>query len=564
LLDYERVYSTFQWSRVEEEMGLTPDESWNIAVAAVDRHAAGQHGHKVALRFYDGRTEGKLTYLQLKLLTNRFANVLRSLGVRPLERVALFLPACPEFYVSFLGTVKGGAVAVPLSTSFMADALTELLRDSEAAVLVTTAALVDRVHREQLPDLRRVVIVGTGPAAGAAEPAPDPGDVAYDRAMAGAADTDAAARADRETPMLLLYTSGSTGKPKGVIHVHGGITHYYQTAGHVLDLRGQDTYWCTGEPTWVAGISYGIWAPLLRGVTSIVYCGDFSTDKWYEVLSKFRVNVWYTTPTALRRLMHSGPAKPAQGHSLKELRHILTVGEPLNPFVIRWSREAFGLQVHDTWWMTETGGIIIANFPCLPIKPGSMGRPVPGVHAAVIDEGGRELPPLEMGQLAIMAGWPAMMRGIWRDEEKHREYFRLPPWYLTGDLAYRDGDGYFWFQGRVDDVIKKDGKRIGPFEVENKLVEHPAVLEAGVIGKPDPLWGESIKAFVVLHPDHPWSAALEADLQSFIERRLGSHLVPREIEPCQALPRTRSGKLMRRVLKALELGLPGGDLTNQA
>ena len=551
LADYERAYATFQWSDAERELGLSPDGNWNIAVAAVDRPALGPRAHKAAFRFCDGRGEENLTFGELRLLTNRFANVLGTLGVRPGERVALFLPPGPEFYVSFLGIVKSGAVAVPLSTALMADAVTELLRDSEAAAVVTTGALLSRVQREHLAALRSVVLVdGDGD-----------GTVAYHRAMDEACGSYEAPAAGRETPMLLLYTSGSTGKPKGVIHVHGGIPHYYQTGRDVLDLRGEDVYWCPAEPSWVAGISYGIWAPLLLGVTSVVYHGEFSAAAWYEVLSKYRVSVWYTTPTALRRLMYTGPAQPAQCYGLKELRHILTVGEPLNPFVIRWSSEAFGLKVYDTWWMTETGGLIIANFRCLPVKPGSMGRPIPGVHAAVIDEKGRELPPLEMGQLAIRAGWPAMMRGIWRDEEKYREYFRFPPWYTTGDLAYRDADGYFWFQGRVDDVIKKDGQRIGPFEVESKLVEHPAVVEAGVIGKPDPLWGESIKAFVVLHPDYAWSPQLATELQQFIETRLGSHLVPREIEACQALPRTRSGKIMRRVLKAMELGLPGGDLS---
>jgi len=557
LVDYEQAYNTFQWNYLEQEMGLSPAGTWNIAVEAVDHHADGTRKHKAALRFFNGRVEDNLTYLQLKLLTNRFANVLRKFGVRPGERVALFLPACPEFYIAFLGTVKMGAIAVPLSTSFMADALTELLRDSEAAVVITDGQLVGRVQREHLPALRRIVLVGEDragvEAAGYA--------AAYGPAMAGAAESFDAEPTGRETPMLLLYTSGSTGKPKGVVHVHGGITHYYQTGKYVLDLHENDVYWCTAEPSWVAGISYGIWAPLLHGVTSVIYYGDFSPDQWYGVLSRYRVSVWYTTPTALRRLMNFGPAKPGQAYNLKELRHVLTVGEPLNPIVIHWGAEAFGLIIYDTWWMTETGGVIIGNFRCLPVKPGSMGRPIPGVYATVVDEQGRELPPLEMGQLAIRAGWPAMMRGIWRDEEKYREYFRLPPWYLTGDLAYRDASGYFWFQGRVDDVIKKDGKRIGPFEVENKLIEHPAVLEAGVIGKPDPLWGESIKAFVVLHPDYPWSPELARELQQFIETRLGSHLVPSEIEACPSLPRTRSGKIMRRILKALELGLPNGDLS---
>ncbi|MCL6639089.1 MAG: acetate--CoA ligase [Firmicutes bacterium] len=562
LADYEQAYNTFQWADAEREMALAPDGRWNIAAEAVDRQAGSRSKNKPAFLFYDGRAEKSLTYLQLKLLTNRFANVLRNLGVRQRERVAIYLPVLPEFYISFLGVIKAGAVAIPLSAAFMSDAVTEMLRDSEAVALVTTGRLLDRIKLGQLPAVRRIILVDDNlPAGGAGGTEPAREIVSYSRAMAGASESFDPALMERPDHMLLLYTSGSTGKPKGVIHVHGGIPHYFQTGKWVLDLHEQDIYWCTADPGWVTGISYGIWAPLLNGVTSIIYHGSFNTEKWYEVLARYRVNVWYTTPTALRRLMNFGPANPAQRYNLRELRHILTVGEPLNPMVIRWSGEAFGIKVYDTWWMTETGGVLIGNFRCLPIKPGSMGRPIPGIYASIVDEQGRELPPLEVGQLAIRAGWPAMMGGIWKDEEKYREYFRLPPWYLTGDLAYRDPDGFFWFQGRVDDVIKKAGERIGPFEVENKLIEHPAVLEAGVIGKPDALWGEIIKAFIVLRPGYQWSAALQKELQAFIESRLGSHLAPHEMEVCQTLPRTCSGKLLRRVLKAMEMGLPSGDLS---
>ena len=574
LIDYEQAYDTFQWDDVERELGLAPSGEWNIVAEAVDRQAAGRRKHKAAFRFYDGEAEQTLTYLQLKLLTNKFANVLRQMEVQPGERVAVFLPPLPEFYIAFLGIIKAGAIVIPLSTAFMSDAMTEILRDSEAAVVVTTPRLLDRIVSHRLPDLRQVILAEEKSSAPAEAPGPDMAaaqdakgweseakTVSYANAMEISSESFNTLVMGREDPMMLLYTSGSTGKPKGVIHVHGGIPHYYQTGKWVLDLHERDVYWCTSEPSWVPGISYGIWAPLLLGVTSVLYYGEFNAEKWYEVLARYRVNVWYTTPTALRKLMNFGPANPAQRYNLKELRHIATVGEALNPMVIRWSGNAFGLRICDTWWMTETGGQLISNFRCLAVKPGSMGRPIPGIYAAVIDEQGRELPPLEVGQLGIRAGWPAMMRGIWKDEEKYSEYFRLPPWYLTGDLAYRDADGYFWFQGRVDDMIKTAGERLGPFEVENKLAEHPAVLEAGVIGKPDPLWGEIIKAFIVLRPGYSWSSQLKSELQKFIESRLGSHLVPREMEARPALPRTRSGKILRRVLKAQELGLPGGDLS---
>ncbi|KLU59996.1 acetyl-coenzyme A synthetase [Peptococcaceae bacterium CEB3] len=553
--DYEKVYSTFRWADAEREMGLDPEVGWNMAVEAVDRQAEGRHRQKAAFRFFDGLSSVTVTYHQLKLLTNRFANALRALGVAPGERVALFLPPLPEFYVAFLGVIKLGAIVVPLSPVFMNDALTEMLRDSEASVVVTLGELLNRIERGKLPAMRRLIVVGS-------ESSPAGEWVGYGSVMAEAAESFTAVPAAREAPIMLLYTSGSTAKPKGVIHVQGGIAHYYQSGKWVLDFREQDVYWCTSGPSWVPGISYGIWAPLLHGVTSIIYSGDFAAARWYEILTRFKVTVWYTTPTALRRLMNFGPDNPQARYGIKDLRHILTVGEPLNPAVIRWSEKAFGLKVYDTWWMTETGGQMIANFRSVPLKPGSMGRPLPGIEASIVDEEGREVPAPEVGQLAIRAGWPAMMGGIWKDEEKYRDYFRMPPWYLTGDLAYKDADGYFWFQGRADDVIKKAGERIGPIEIENKLSEHPAVLEAGVVGRPDPLWGEVIKAFVVLRPEYSWSAELRDEIRRFVESRLGPRFVPRDIEVCAKLPRTTSGKLMRRVLKAMELGFPVSDVSD--
>lgn len=508
-------------------------------------------GNKIALYYDDGERQEQYTFLEMKRLSDRFADVLKSIGVKKQERVVLFLPRSPEFYISFLGIVKAGAIAVPICSEYMGDAVSDILKDSDPAVIITTARLRTRIFAQTCPSLREIIIVGEGAGAG---------DLSWSQEMESSVEQTITEWMDRETPMLLLYTSGSTGKPKGVVHVHEGALHYYQTGRWVLDLQEGDIYWCTADPGWVTGISYGIWAPWLNGTTSVIYGGQFDANRWYDILEKYRVTVWYTTPTALRMLMAAGQQR-VRKYNLKALRHILSVGEPLNPLVIRWGLQTFGLKVHDTWWMTETGAQLITNFPCLPVKPGSMGKLIPGIYATIINDQGEELPPLEMGLLAIKAGWPAMMRGIWKDEEKFQEYFRLSPWYLSGDLAYRDKDGYFWFQGRADDVIKTCSERVGPFEVESKLAEHPAVLEAGVIGKPDALRGEIIKAFVVLRPGYTWSPELRQDIQHFIENRLTSHLVPQEIEVCSRLPRTRSGKIMRRVLKAWELGLPTGDLS---
>lgn len=547
LADYNRAYATFTWAETEKELGWQPGEPVNIADACVDRHVREGRGGRTAIICDDGERTKLFTYNELAELTNRFANGLKKLGVDQGERVVLFLPAGAEFHISLLGVVKAGAIAVPLHSKFMDDAVQGLLRDSEPAVVITTAALRGRIKEGAVPSLRRVIVVG--------------GKERQDqwRSIIDDASAEPATRwMDREDPMLLLYTSGSTGTPKGVVHVHEGTLQYYQTGRWVLDLKDGDVYWCTADPGWVTGISYGIWAPLLNGVATLIYTGPFSAENWYGVLERNRVAIWYTTPTSLRMLM-AGDSAAARKYKYNHLRFIFSVGEPLNPIVSRWSQNTLNHPVHDSWWMTETGAQMIANFPCLPLKPGSMGKPIPGIYAAVVGERGEELPPLEMGQLAVKAGWPAMMRDIWKDREKYDSYFRLPPWYLTGDLAYRDREGYFWFQGRADDMIKTGGERVGPFEIESKLVEHPAVAEAGVIGKPDSMRGESIKAFIVLNPRYTWSEKLNAEIRHFIKTRLASHLVPDEIEVCSALPRTRSGKLMRGVLKSRELGLPVSD-----
>jgi len=546
LINYNQVYKTFSWDNVEQDLGLSPNGKLNIASEAIDRHAHSQLKHKRALVFSNSKEE-----TSLNSLTNKFANVLHNLGIKSGERVVVFMPILPEFYISFLGAIKLGAIVVPISTSYMSDAVMEVLRDCAVSVLITTELLLKRINYQGISSLRRIILVNEIMSSEIEDIHNETGEIVhYEQLMDQVSESFQVMEMNRDDPMLLLYTSGSTGKPKGVIHV----------GKWVLDLHEEDIYWCTSEPSWVTGVSYGIWAPLLLGVTSIFYNGEFKAEKWYEVLKNYKVSVWYTTPTALKQLMNYGHSNPSQHYSLTGLRHILSAGEPLNPMVIRWSNKAFGQKVYDTWWMTETGGQLICNFRCLPIKQGSMGRPIPGIYAAIINEFGQELLPLEVGQLAIKVGWPAMMSGIWKDQAKFDEYFRIPSWYLTGDLAYRDIDGYFWFQGRVDDVIKKAGERIGPFEVENKLIEHQAVLEAGVIGKLDPLCGEVIKAFIVLRPGFQLSNELKIELQEFIKNRLGFNFVPSEIEACQALPRTRTGKILRRVLKSMELGLPYEDI----
>ena len=341
------------------------------------------------------------------------------------------------------------------------------------------------------------------------------------------------------------------------MHVHRAILQEHVTAKWVLDLRDDDTYWCTADPGWVTGIAYEILGSWSNGVAALVYAGRFDPKRWYQLLEKYTITVWYTAPTAIRMLMAAGTALVKE-FDLTNLRHMCSVGEPLNPEAIKWSIKAFGIPFHDTWWQTETGAICIANYPCMDIKMGSMGKPIPGLTAGIVDNEGHEVKANTEGNIAMRPKWPAMMHAIWRRPQKYKSYF-INGWYLSGDRGWQDTDGYFWFIGRADDVIKTSGERVGPFEVESALVEHPAVVEAGVIGKPDPLRGEIIKAFVVLEQNTKPSEALKKELSEYVKKHLAGHAYPREVEFIDKLPKTRSGKIMRRILKAKELGLPVGD-----
>nr|WP_240511884.1 acetate--CoA ligase [Paludifilum halophilum] len=553
LESYEEAYQNFSFKDVEKEFSWYETGKVNAAYEAIDRHAESERGDHIALHYSDSDREEKYTFRQMKEQSNRFGNVLRKIGVGKGDRVFIFMPRTPELYFSFLGTLKVGAIVGPLFEAFMEGAVRDRLEDSEAVALVTTPQLLSRVPVKELPALKHVILVG-------AEGEQEEGFYSFEKEMDQVSPELDIEWVDREDSMIIHYTSGSTGKPKGVVHVHNAMIHHYQTGRWVLDLKEDDVYWCTADPGWVTGTSYGIFAPWLNGVTNVIRGGRFSPEDWYGTLEKYGVTVWYSAPTAFRMLMGAG-ADIVKQFDLSKVRHMLSVGEPLNPEVIRWGMETYGKRIHDNWWMTETGGILISNYPCMKMKPGSMGRPFPGIQAAIIDDEGNELPPLRMGNLAIRTPWPSMMRKIWKNESKYKEYFRIPGWYISGDSAYMDEDGYFWFQGRIDDVINTSGERVGPFEVESKLVEHQAVAEAGVIGKPDPVRGEIIKAFIALRKGYEASDELKEEIRRFVKEGLAGHAAPREIEFKDKLPKTRSGKIMRRVLKAWELDLPTGDLS---
>jgi acetyl-CoA synthetase len=553
LADYEATYANYRFEEAEQAFSWYETGKVNMAYEAIDRHVHNGKGDKIALYYSDAARDESYTFDDLRKASNRFANVLRKLGIGKGERVFIFMPRTPELYASLLGTIKVGAIVGPLFEAFMETAVKDRLQDSGASAIVTTPALLSRIPQAELPELKHIIVFG--------DDVPQrEGIIDFKAEMAAASDEAEIEWLGREDGMIIHYTSGSTGKPKGVFHVQNAMIQHLVTGRFVLDLKEDDVYWCTADPGWVTGTSYGIFAPWLNGVTNVIRGGRFSPQDWYGTLQKYGVTVWYSAPTAFRMLMGAGE-EAVKGFDLSRLRHVLSVGEPLNPEVVRWGMKTYGHRIHDTWWMTETGAQLICNYPSMAIKPGSMGRPLPGVQAAIIDDQGNELPPFRMGNLAIRTPWPAMMRKVWNNPSKYEEYFRIPGWYVSGDSAYRDEEGYFWFQGRIDDVINTSGERVGPFEVESKLVEHPAVAEAGVIGKPDPMRGEIIKAFISLREGFTASEELKQEISKFVKEGLSAHAAPREIKFKDKLPKTRSGKIMRRVLKAWELNLPTGDLS---
>ncbi len=556
------VLAGFSWNQVRSELG----PSINIGQLAVDRHAAGPLRDRVALRWL-GRDGAVLdtTYGQLQEQTNRFANVLRWLGVGKQDRVFALAGRIPALYTAALGTLKNTSVFCPLFSAFGPEPVRQRLQRGNAKVLVTTERLYKKTIadlRKSVPELKHVLLTD------ARENLED-GVWALAPMLAQVSPHYVVPRTSPDDMALLHFTSGTTGMPKGAIHVHNAALMHYMTGKYALDLNPDDIFWCTADPGWVTGTSYGIIAPLLHGVTNIVDEADFDAERWYGILQNQKVTVWYTAPTAIRMLMRI-PGEPRARFDLSRVRLIASVGEPLNPSAVVWGQQALGLPIHDNWWQTETGGIMISNYPAMDIRPGSMGKPLPGVEAAIV----RRTPvgslvvldqPDQEGELALKPGWPSMFQGYLHEPERYAKCFAKDDqgreWYLTGDLARCDADGYYTFVGRTDDIIKTAGHMVGPFEVESALMEHPAVAEAGVIGKPDPTIGEIVKAFVALRPSYTESEELKLDILGFARKKLGAAVSPKEIEFCPQIPRTRSGKIMRRLLKARELGLPEGDLS---
>ncbi len=555
---YEQRLKQFDWAIAERRLGWRRDDPINIAWYCSDRICRLGQGGKPALIWENAEGLARTyTFDDLRVLTNTFGQYLRRLGLGPGERICLFMDRIPELYIGFLGILKMGGIAQPLFSAFGDESLFTRLQDAETAAIVTQRKHLAKVRkvRASLPALRHIIVAD---GAGAAlkerevvltldqEPRVEDFELHDTRA---------------ETPSVLHYTSGTTGQPKGAQHVHGSLPAQYLTTLWVLDLKPDDIYWCNADPGWVTGTSYGIIGPWSLGITQAVLDSGFSTTRWYAFIQKHRVTVWYSAPTAIRLLMREG-SEVARRYDLSSLRHLASVGEPLNAEAVVWSKEAYGLPFHDTYWQTETGCIVITNFPGMPIKPGSMGRPFPGIPACVLDPSTHE--PLErvgsVGLIGLKPGWPSMMRGYWRNPAAYENKFRKG-WYLTGDRASVDADGYFWFVGRDDDVINTAGHLVGPFEIESALLEHPAVAESAAVAKPDPVNMEVVKAFVVLKPSFRPGGDLELEIMNFIRKKLSALAMPQEIEFVGSLPKTRSGKIVRRILRAQEFGEPVGDLS---
>ena len=561
LRDYRQTAGSFSWAEARALLDGLPGGGLNIAHEAVDRHLTAGRGDKLALRWIgrDDRVRD-LSYSELAAATSRFADVLARRGVTKGDRVFSLLGRVPELYVAALGTLKNGSVLSPLFSAFGPEPIKARMAIGAARVLVTSETFYRRKvepWRKDLTTLEHVLLTDCS-----GEPPAGTSDLAT--AMVQASDSAVMARTKPEDMALLHFTSGTTGRPKGAVHVHEAVVAHHVTGRLALDLRADDVFWCTADPGWVTGTSYGIISPLTNGATLIVDHAELDIERWYRILQDQQVTVWYTAPTAIRMLMKAGSAV-ARRFDLSRLRLIASVGEPLNPEAVTWGVEAFGKPIHDNWWQTETGGIMISNYRSMDIKPGSMGRPLPGVTAGIVERTATgavvEITrPMVTGELALRRGWPSMMRAYLHEEERYRKCF-ADDWYLTGDLAMRDDEGYYWFIGRADDVIKSAGHLIGPFEVESALMEHAAVAEVGVIGLPDPTVGEIVKAFVALKNGIEPSEALRKELLGHARTRLGPAVAPKDIAFRRNLPKTRSGKIMRRLLKARELGLPEGDIS---
>ncbi len=554
---YEEEVKNFTWEISKKELGYKDGDIINIGWYCSDRICEMGKANKIAFIWESFKGEEKrYTYNDLRVLTNTIANYLKNLGIKPGERVCLFMDKIPELYFGLIGILKMGAIAQPLFSAFGSDSLLTRLEDAQTSAIITQKKHLPKVRNilDKLPYMNYIIVVDDDGAKPLREK-----EYAFNLEKEERIEKFDIYPSTAETPSILHYTSGTTGKPKGAQHVHYSLISQYITAKYVLDLQDDDIYWCTADPGWVTGTSYGIIGPWSNGVTQCVTEAGFTAENWYRFIEKHKITVWYSAPTAIRALMREGN-EIVKKFDLSSLRYLASVGEPLNAEAVLWSQEVFGKMFHDTFWQTETGCIVISNYPGMKIKPGSMGKPFPGIEATVVDL--KTFVPLErtgvVGMIAIKPGWPSMFRTYWKNEETYKGKFKNG-WYLCGDRASIDDEGYFWFVGRDDDVINAGGHLVGPFEIESALIEHPAVAESAAVGKPDPINMEVVKAFITLKKGYEPSKELELNIMNFIRKKLSPLAMPQEIEFVESLPKTRSGKIMRRVLRAKEWGEDIGD-----
>jgi len=555
---YENRVNGSPWKLTENELGYKQGDMVNIGWYCSDKQCIAGRGEKTALLYEGfGGVEKHFTFNDIRLAGNTIGSFLRSLGIKPADRVCLFMDRIPELYLGFLGILKIGGIVQPLFSAFGDESLFVRLDNAGTRAIITQRKHLQKIRKikDRLPSLEFIIITDH-----IKEKELEDREVAFSLDEAAPVENLEVFPATAESPSVLHYTSGTTGQPKGVQHVHYSLISQYLTSKWILDLQGDDIYWCTADPGWVTGTSYGIIGPWSLGITQCVLDSGFSAQAWYRFIEKYKITVWYTSPTAARSLMKAGD-EIIKGFDLSSLRHLACVGEPLNSEAVIWSEKVFGLPFHDTFWQTETGSIMISNYPGMKIKPGSMGKPFPGISACILDNNYKPLnEPGKVGLIAFKPGWPAMMRTYWNNEAKYREKF-VNGWYLTGDKATIDPDGYFWFVGRDDDVINTGGHLVSPFEVESALLEHPAVAESAVVAKPDEINMEVVKAFITLKPGFTPGADLELEIMNFIRKKLSSIAMPQEIEYMDSLPKTRSGKIMRRLLHAKEWGEEIGDIS---
>jgi acetyl-CoA synthetase len=556
---YDERMKNFDWNIAEKELDYKPGDVINIGWYCSDRICQMGKAEKMGL-IWEGSTgiEKKYTYNDIRLETNTIGQFLRDLGINPEDRVCLFMDKIPELYLGFLGILKTGAIAQPLFSAFCDESLFIRLENAQTRAIITQKKHAPKVRKllDKMPWLEFLIIVDQDP-----EKPLQQREVALNLEKLPKIEQFEIYPTYAESPSVLHYTSGTTGQPKGVKHVHYSLISQYLSAKWVLDLQDDDVYWCTADPGWVTGTSYGIIGAFSNGVTQCVLDSGFSAENWYRFIEKHKISMWYSAPTAIRSLMKAGD-EIIKKFDLSTLRLLASVGEPLNSEAVIWSEKVFGKPFLDTYWQTETGSIMITNFPGMKVKPGSMGKAFPGITATVVDQNTFE--PFgesgKIGLIAIKPGWPSMMRTYWNNEETYNKKFKNG-WYLPGDRSSIDNEGYFWFVGRDDDVINTGGHLVGPFEVESALLEHPAVAESAVVSKPDFVNMEVVKAFVTLKPGFVGSKDLDLEIMNFVRKKLSPLAMPQEIEFTDSLPKTRSGKIMRRILHAKEWGLEIGDIS---